>query len=93
MLDFETRVKRSLDVDHSENLKNGDLGKELSSDNSLGQGNLVDALEPHDAYEGKHRWDPTAAWSPHEEAVVVRKTDFYLLTWICLMFFGLQLGK
>lgn len=51
------------------------------------------SLRPHDSYEGAHRWDPSAEWSPDEEAKVVRKADVYLLSWLCLMFFGLQLDR
>ena len=50
-------------------------------------------LQPHDSYEGAHRWDPEATWTAEEEARVVRKTDLRLLTWLCLMFFGLQLDR
>ncbi|THX58734.1 putative MFS transporter [Aureobasidium pullulans] len=50
-------------------------------------------LRPHESYEGAHRWDPLAEWTTEEEARVVRKADFYLLSWICLMFFGLQLDR
>jgi hypothetical protein len=50
-------------------------------------------LRPHESYEGAHRWDPLAEWTSEEEAKVVRKADFYLLSWICLMFFGLQLDR
>lgn len=51
------------------------------------------SLRPHDTYEGGHRWDPSAAWTAKEEARVVRKTDIRLLSWLCLMFFGLQLDR
>jgi hypothetical protein len=50
-------------------------------------------LRPHASYEGAHRWDPLAEWTAEEEARVVRKTDFFLLSWLCLMFFGLQLDR
>lgn len=50
-------------------------------------------LRPHESYEGANRWDPSAEWTPEEEARVVRKTDFLLLSWLCLMFFGLQLDR
>lgn len=50
-------------------------------------------LRPHESYEGAHRWDPLAEWTAEEEAKVVRKADFYLLSWLCLMFFGLQLDR
>lgn len=50
-------------------------------------------LRPHESYEGAHRWDPDATWEAEEEARVVRKTDLRLLSWLCLMFFGLQLDR
>lgn len=50
-------------------------------------------LRPHESYEGAHRWDPDATWEAEEEAKVVRKTDLRLLSWLCLMFFGLQLDR
>jgi hypothetical protein len=50
-------------------------------------------LRPHASYEGAHRWDPLAEWTAEEEVRVVRKTDFFLLSWLCLMFFGLQLDR
>ena len=65
------------------------------SDIAVGIENLAKSTPPHESYEGVHRWDPTATWTPEEEAALVRKTDIYLLSWICLMvrvFTGL-LGK
>lgn len=50
-------------------------------------------LRPHESYEGATRWDLSAEWTPEEEARVVRKTDLFLLSWLCLMFFGLQLDR
>lgn len=51
----------------------------------IGRDHLYDALPPHKSYEGLHRYDPTAIWTDKEEAAVVRKTDLYLLSWICFM--------
>lgn len=56
----------------------------------VGRDHLSSTLPPHESYEGKHRWDPTAEWTPEEEARVVRKTDLYLLSWICLMVIALR---
>ena len=55
------------------------------SDVQVGIENLSKTTPPHESYEGVHRWDPLATWTPEEEAALVRKTDFYLLTWVCLM--------
>lgn len=51
----------------------------------VGRENLADALPPHETYEGRHRYDPGAIWTEQEERKVTRKTDIYLLSWICLM--------
>lgn len=63
------------------------------SEDHVGRNQLADVIPPHDTYEGKHRFDPTATWTQAEERRVVRKTDFYLLSWLCFMFFGLQLDR
>jgi hypothetical protein len=52
---------------------------------AVGQSQLAGVTPPHESYEGYHRFDPTASWSPKEERSVVFKTDLMLLTWICLM--------
>ncbi|RGP77470.1 mfs transporter [Fusarium longipes] len=59
----------------------------------VGRAELSHALPPHGDYEGGHRWDPSATWTPEEEKRAVRKTDLKLLSWLCLMFFGLQLDR
>ncbi|POS74900.1 major facilitator superfamily transporter [Diaporthe helianthi] len=60
---------------------------------NVGRDALADVTPPHDSYEGKHRFDPTAKWTDVEERHVVRKTDMYLLSVLCVMFFGLQLDR
>ncbi|KAH9909655.1 major facilitator superfamily domain-containing protein [Xylariomycetidae sp. FL2044] len=61
---------------------------------AVGRENLHHAVPPHDTYEGSHRWDPHATWTPEEEVKrVVLKTDLYLLVWLCVMFFALQLDR
>ena len=55
------------------------------SDMHVDRRKLHSFLPPHDSYEGKHRFDPEAEWTPAEERGVVRKTDFILLPWLCLM--------
>ncbi|KAF2446798.1 MFS general substrate transporter [Karstenula rhodostoma CBS 690.94] len=49
--------------------------------------------KPMDQYEGKHRYDPDFVWEPEEERKVVRKIDKRICTWVCLMFFALQLDR
>ncbi|TID16966.1 MFS general substrate transporter [Venturia nashicola] len=49
--------------------------------------------EPIDSYEGKHRYDPEFRWTEDEEKKVVRKIDKRICSWVCLMFFALQLDR
>lgn len=63
------------------------------SEGNVGRDHLADVITPHDSYEGRHRFDPTATWTKAEERAVVRKTDLCLLSWLCFMFFGLQLDR
>ncbi|OAQ67534.1 transporter [Purpureocillium lilacinum] len=46
--------------------------------------------EPIAEYEGRHRYDPTAEWDPKEEQ---RLLDYRICSWVCLMFFALQLDR
>ncbi|OCK75436.1 MFS general substrate transporter [Lepidopterella palustris CBS 459.81] len=49
--------------------------------------------KPIDEYEGLHRYDPEFDWESEEEKKVVRKIDKRICTWVCLMFFALQLDR
>lgn len=51
----------------------------------VGRENLHSTLPPHSSYEGGHRFDPSAEWTPQEEKTVIWKTDLKLLSWLCLM--------
>ncbi|CAK7224939.1 hypothetical protein SBRCBS47491_005724 [Sporothrix bragantina] len=48
---------------------------------------------PIDAYEGRHRYDPAAQWTPAEEQRLVRRLDWRITGWCCLMFFAMQLDR
>ena len=52
---------------------------------AAGRAELRDAVRPHETYEGRHRFDPSATWTPEEERKVVQKTDLRLLAWLCIM--------
>ncbi|TDZ21412.1 putative transporter [Colletotrichum orbiculare MAFF 240422] len=51
------------------------------------------AFEPIPEYEGRHRYDPKATWSEQEEKKLVRRLDYRICSWVCLMFFSLQLDR
>jgi hypothetical protein len=55
----------------------------------VGRENIHNAIAPHESYEGRHRYDPHVEWTPAEEKAVVRRTDLYLLSWLCVMVCGL----
>ncbi|KKK20444.1 MFS transporter [Aspergillus rambellii] len=74
-------------------MKGGEDSQSSKSSIDVGQEHLARVTPPSESYEGYHRFDPTASWTAREEIRVVWKTDFMLLTVICLMFFGLQLDR
>lgn len=46
-----------------------------------------------DGYEGAHRFQPDATWTPEEEQKLVRTLDWRIALACCLMFFALQLDR
>ncbi|KAJ4353123.1 hypothetical protein N0V95_003657 [Ascochyta clinopodiicola] len=52
-----------------------------------------DHYRPVDSYEGLHRYDPDFEWEPEEERKIIRKIDKRICTFVCLMFFALQLDR
>ncbi|KAF3317921.1 hypothetical protein TWF173_009742 [Orbilia oligospora] len=59
----------------------------------VSKGLADDLYVPIDKYEGKHRYDPEFEWDPKEEKKLVRKIDWRICSWACLMFFALQLDR
>ncbi|KAJ7757496.1 major facilitator superfamily domain-containing protein [Mycena metata] len=53
----------------------------------------LEAYRPPPQYENTHRFDPAARWTWREEKRVVRKIDFRIMIWACLMFFALDLDR
>ncbi|PYH91607.1 MFS general substrate transporter [Aspergillus ellipticus CBS 707.79] len=87
MADIEQGFKGSFKSQTAEDTQSSKVSIEV------GQEHLAGVTAPHESYEGYHRFDPTATWTPKEESRVVMKTDLMLMTFICLMFFGLQLDR
>ncbi|KAK4191024.1 major facilitator superfamily domain-containing protein [Podospora australis] len=93
-LDIESRDKGSPAVSLEQTGSRDDNpASRKGAEPAVGRAELSSAIPPDDRYEGKHRWDPLATWTPEEERAVVRKTDIWLLSWLCVMFFGLQLDR
>ncbi|KAI8934985.1 hypothetical protein NX059_008651 [Plenodomus lindquistii] len=68
-------------------------GKLKGSSTWATKGLGTDHYRPVETYEGIHRYDPDFNWEPEEEKRVVRKIDKRICTWVCLMFFALQLDR
>ncbi|KAH8197556.1 hypothetical protein TruAng_008292 [Truncatella angustata] len=44
-------------------------------------------------YECRHKFDPDLKWTEEEEKKLVRKLDWRVCLWACIMFFGLQVDR
>ncbi|EXJ83046.1 hypothetical protein A1O3_06863 [Capronia epimyces CBS 606.96] len=53
----------------------------------------VNIYKPIKGFEGSHRFDPSATWTPEEEKVLVRRLDWIIALPACVMFFALQLDR
>ncbi|KZT30929.1 MFS general substrate transporter [Neolentinus lepideus HHB14362 ss-1] len=53
----------------------------------------LEAYRPPLSYENTHRFDPKARWTWREEKAIVRKIDFRIAIWACIMFFSLDMDR
>ncbi|KAJ3049081.1 hypothetical protein HK097_009885 [Rhizophlyctis rosea] len=54
---------------------------------------LAQHYMPREDYEGRHRFDPKLTWDDQEEKSLVRKIDKRIMSFVCVMFFALQLDR
>ncbi|KAI9744912.1 MAG: hypothetical protein M1818_001838 [Claussenomyces sp. TS43310] len=73
--------------------KSPDADAKQARSDTYAEGGLTKFYEPIPEYEGRHRWDPRAEWSAAEEKKLIRKLDYRICSWACLMFFALQLDR
>ncbi|KAK5651668.1 hypothetical protein OQA88_11843, partial [Cercophora sp. LCS_1] len=70
----------------------GDKGKELDLDAVATQPSVFD--DPDLAgQENYHRFDPEARWTWREERTLIRKVDWKIMLWACLMFCALEMDR
>ncbi|KAG6846039.1 hypothetical protein H0H87_006403 [Tephrocybe sp. NHM501043] len=53
----------------------------------------LEVYRPPPEYENAHRFNPNARWTYREERNVVRKMDWRITVWACIMFFALDLDR
>ncbi|USW49405.1 Putative major facilitator superfamily, MFS transporter superfamily [Septoria linicola] len=51
------------------------------------------AVYEESQYECREAFDPTLEWDAKEERKIVRKLDWHVCTWACVMFFALQVDR
>lgn len=62
----------------------------LGDDATFAAGGGNRFYKPIAKYEGTHRYDPQLEWTEHEEKALIRRLDWRICAWVCLMFFCLQ---
>ncbi|KAK4458264.1 major facilitator superfamily domain-containing protein [Cladorrhinum samala] len=53
----------------------------------------AEKYHPRADWENVHRFDPLARWTWREENKVIRKIDFRIMVWVCIMFMALELDR
>ncbi|CAK7200084.1 hypothetical protein SEUCBS139899_002773 [Sporothrix eucalyptigena] len=53
----------------------------------------AEKYQPPSNWENVHRFDPLFRWTWREENSLIRKVDFRIMVWACLMFMSLELDR
>lgn len=88
-------LKADSDIDRKveQDAKVLDVEDVVLSESGFSDDKLADYYKPREDYEGYHRYDPKAVWTEEEEKVLLKKIDWRIMVWCCIMFVALQLDR
>ncbi|KAF8755011.1 Major Facilitator Superfamily [Rhizoctonia solani] len=66
-----------------------DLDSTATQPSVFDDSKTLEIYRPPASYENAHRFDPDARWTWREEKNLVRKIDWRIMLWACIMFFCL----
>lgn len=62
---------------------------DIATQPSVYDGEQAQFYQPRDDWENIEAFDPSFRWTWREEAKAIRKVDWRVLSWVCVMFFAL----
>ncbi|PKS08553.1 hypothetical protein jhhlp_004939, partial [Lomentospora prolificans] len=74
-------------------VRNEDLDEIATQPSVYDNAVLAEKYLPRPDWENLHRFDPSARWTWAEELKVVRKVDWKIMIWTCVMFVGLEIDR
>ena len=94
---FESKGSKSVaPEEHDYNDRDSSNADEASSNNPFSDPKVAahyTAVYEKSKYECRHVFNPTMEWSSKEEKKLIRRLDWHVCAWACLMFFALQVDR
>lgn len=66
---------------------------DIATQPSVYDGAQASHYQPRDDWENIEAFDPSFRWTWREERAVIRKVDWRILSWVCVMFFALDVDR